>query len=156
MDIKKRNNYAALGDYHYEVEYDPSKVELVDDGVCESTIVRLFTKYGEKLIQYYGYGYCTDDGSDTPYRFLEYRWFVAPLAEALSFVDPERNDVPYNKGLYAFEADQGEFYLQMMEDCTERRMLEIYSTYDGGKTPQIISFRDVTINTPDGMYILDK
>jgi len=112
------------------------------DEVLERTIVEIFTDGGEKKIHYYAYGYDCCDGGKTPYRFVEYTFFIAPLREVL------------DKGAYLYEEDFGYQYKQYVEDCSEEKCLNNYLHYDNGNEPVLLDELKLSMYTPNGMYIL--
>jgi len=97
---------------------------------------------GEKAVHFYGYGYCADDGTETPYRFVEYTWFIAPLRDVLKV------------GFESYEGDNGDRYKQYITDCTEEKMNEIYKHYDNGNQPTVIKEEEITEDTQFGCYIV--
>jgi len=97
---------------------------------------------GEKDVHFFGYGYCAEDGTDTPYRFVEYTWFIVPLKEVLK------------TGFASYEGDNSDQYKQYITDCTEESMYDIYMHYDNGSQPVVIKEEDISENTPFGCYIV--
>lgn len=108
-----------------------------------NVIVELSTEDDKRFIHFYAYGYVTDNQKEeTPYRFLEYVWFIVPLEEVLEV------------GIGEYECENSDQYKQYIEDCTEENCNYRYEHYDNGKMPKVIKEKDVDMNTPDGMYIL--
>lgn len=139
----RRNHYSQLGEYHYEQQIQANMNCLHINDCTDNSIIRIFTHENEKLIQFYGYGYLAGSPANTPYRFISYLWFVMPLKDALQYTD-----------IVDYETEYSDEYRQEIEDCTEQKLQEIYSTYANGKQPKLISKNNIKIDTPDGFYIL--
>lgn len=100
----------------------------------------IFAKEGND-IHYLAYGYCSEDGSDRPYRFLEYTGFYAPIEDIETL------------GFQAVESEDGALYKQYIEDVTEAEMISRYQHYDAGQHPKWVKFADINRHLPDGCYI---
>lgn len=105
----------------------------------EASIVEIeLDENGKKVAHILGDSYYSEDGTATPYRFVEYSWGYVPLSEFLA------NGMP-----------DGDWYSELKQyinDCTEKQLNEIYEHYGNGKMPQIID--GLTMDTPLGCYII--
>lgn len=111
------------------------------DQIKSKTIFSIEKQGNEKVIHFHGYGYCTD-GTDKPYRFVEYTFCYALLSEAI------------DKGFTTCEdecAVEVNQYVTELE--TEEDVVKCYEHYDGGKAPQLIDIKELSMDTPCGMYI---
>lgn len=114
--------------------------ELSD--VYDKTIISIENHDGEKIIHLMGYGYCADDSSNHPYRFVEYTFFYVPMSRL------------NNKSIEDIENEESELYKQYIEDCTKERIFYIYRHYNNGIAPIILKKEELNESTPYGMYIL--
>lgn len=110
------------------------------DSLEDRTIFGIEPDHGERFVHFYGFGYYAGDGTDTPYRFVEYTFCYVPLEEVLKlgFVEAESQYAPEVK--------------QYITDCTEKEMNDIYEHYDNGDMPTILD-GVLTMDTPCGVYI---
>lgn len=108
----------------------------------EKTVFGIETDNGEKIVHFYGYGYHSDDGTDTPYRFLEYTFCYVPLKKVLEM------------GFEEAESQYGPEVKQYIADCTRDEMESIYEHYDNGNKPTELKKEDLNMDTPLGVYIL--
>lgn len=112
---------------------------------CEDLIVAIETNEdGSRQAHLYAYGYCTGDGAEPAYRFVEYTFFIVPLNEVLQ------------KGIFDVESEYSEFIKQYIHDCTEEEMLELYKHYDDGNCPKPIAADQITADIPDGTYVVQR
>jgi hypothetical protein len=120
-----------------------SSIYTADSIGCEDLIVAIETNEdGSRQAHLYAYGYCTGDGSEPAYRFVEYTFFIVPLDEVLQ------------KGIFGVEAEYAEFIKQYVTDCTEEEMLGLYKHYDDGNCPKPITADQLTADIPDGTYVV--
>ena len=110
--------------------------------VYDKTIVSVELLNEEKIVHLMGYGYCADDSSSTPYRFVEYTWFYVP-AKRLK-----------NEKIEDIEGTEAEYYKQNILDCNEDELLNIYLHYDNGNTPKLLKSDELCESTPCGLYVL--
>lgn len=120
------------------IENSHNQIELGD--VEEHTIIAVEEENGRKYVHFFGYGYYADDGTDTPYRFLEYTFLIAPLEDVLK------------EGVADYESNHQDSCKQYITDCNEEKCLDIYRHYDNGKQPKLLS--ELTLDTPVGTYII--
>lgn len=97
---------------------------------------------GNRQVHIYAYGYFAHVDEPKEYRFVEYTFFYVPLAEVLQ------------KGIFDVEMEYCEFIKQYIEDCTEEEMLNMYTHYDNGNCPTLITEAELTAALPDGTYIV--
>ena len=116
--------------------------EITINNIEDRTIFAVETDNDEKLVHILGYIYDGGDGTETPYRHLQYMFFYVPLEEVV------RN------GLYAVEIDEQENYDQDIQDISIEDALRVYHSYYNGTTPISITEADITLDMPDGCYIL--
>lgn len=95
---------------------------------------------GEKCVHYYADSYYSDDGTNTPYRFVEYTWAYIPLSEVL------KNGLP--------DGDLLSQVKQYIMDCTEEKISELYEHYDNGNKPVILPYCELTKDMLCGCYII--
>lgn len=128
---------------HLDLE-DTLPVPYTADSIdCEDLIVEIETDdNGNRQARLYAYGYCTGDGSEPAYRFVEYTFFYVPLDEVLQ------------KGIFEVESEYSEFIKQYITDCTEDEMLGLYKHYDAGNCPKPIIEAQLTATIPDGTYVV--
>lgn len=112
-------------------------VNNIQYGYVEKTI---FEKRGNQ-IHFFGYSYNSYNGTDTPYRFVEYTFFYADIKDVM------------DEGFYLFEHEHGADYQQYIQDCTEEEVNKIYTHYDNGNAPQLVCVDDDINDLPDGCYI---
>lgn len=107
----------------------------------EASVIEIeLDENNQKVAHILGDSYYSEDGTDTPYRFVEYSWGYVSLADLIN------NGMP-----------DGDWYgnlKQYIEDCNADRLNEIYEHYDNGKAPVITSLVKITMATPCGCYIL--
>lgn len=89
-----------------------------------------------KYINPNGYFYGACDGTDTPCRFVTYHYMM-PLDEFLAMPDEEKWEWLNESVKYIYDLSEEE----MKND--ERELLNSSS---------LLSFKDLTMNTPDGDY----
>ena len=110
------------------------EIDKDDDGVLQ------------KYVHFYGYGYYSDtsvtDNPEEVYRFISYTFFYEKLSEVLE------------RGFYDVEGDDGCEYKQYVTDCNEAKCLDIYLKYDDGKTPLPIYLDELTMDIPEGCYVI--
>lgn len=107
------------------------------------TIFAVETGTERRFVHILGYAYYTDDGTETPYRLLEYTFFYATLDEVLQ------------RGLSTIEHEDSENFKQYVTDVCEDKILYIYNNYDNGNKPAQL-LKELTKDTPDGIYILEN
>ena len=100
----------------------------------------IFAKEGDD-IHYLAYGYYSEDDSETPFRFLEYTWFIVPVEDVET------------RGFDAVESEDSDQFKQYIEDCTEETMIARYQHYDAGNHPKWIEKSKINRYLPDGCYI---
>lgn len=109
----------------------------------EDTVIALETYGGDRVVHFYGYGYCAEqDNGKGEYRFLEYCGYEVPLDEVLSM------------GFIEAEQSQMDSVKEYIRDCTEDECMDIYAHYDNGNEPTFIKESEIDMNTPDGVYIV--
>lgn len=106
----------------------------------ERTIFAIEKDHHQKYVHFFGYGYYADDGTATPFRFVEYTWCYVPLDEVLEM------------GFEEAEAQYGPEVKQYITDCNEEQMIDIYEHYDNGNMPIVLDGK-LTSETPCGTYI---
>lgn len=112
------------------------EIDKDDDGVLQ------------KYVHFYGYGYCSDTSvtgnPEDVYRFISYTFFYEKLSEVLK------------RGFFDVEGEDGCEYKQYVADCDEAGCLETYLEYDDGETPLPIYFDELTMDIPEGCYVIIK
>lgn len=108
------------------------------------TIIGIEEENGKKIVHFYGYGYYSEGAQDekTPYRFVEYTFFYAPLEEVVEV------------GVSNYESEYSDQIKQYIMDCTRLGCEKIYETYDNGNPPILLNKEKLSIDTPKGVYIL--
>lgn len=121
------------------------------DKLLERTIISIETDIDEnhtKYVHFLGYGYCAEDSvTDDPeeiYRFVYYTYFYVPLAEVLE------------RGFGNVEGDDSCECKQYIDDCTEESCLKTYLEYNAGHTPLPIYLDELTMDIPEGCYVVLK
>lgn len=110
----------------------------MDNQYLEATVLEVFCENGEKIAHIMGDSYYAADGTDTPYRFVEYTWGCIPFKEILA------NGMP-----------NGDWFCELkqyIEDCNYEQLRSFYEHYDNGRMPQVI--KEITPDLPCGYYIL--
>ena len=110
--------------------------------VLDKTVISVEEINGEKVAHLGGYGYYCDDGSKTPYRFVEYTFFYIPLKRL------EKEDIG------DIESQESCEYKQYISDYNEEQLLHVYQHYNNGSAPILLKKEELNINTPYGMYVL--
>lgn len=108
----------------------------------EHTIVGVEMHDDVKCIHYLAYSYEADT-PETPYRFVEYTFFITPLAEALE------------EGVVNFELREEPFIKQYVTDATAEELVKIYQHYDNGEEPAELIITELDMDTPCGVYRLE-
>lgn len=94
----------------------------------------------KKSVHYYAYSWYTD--GEPAYRFAEYTFFYGDLEEVLKI------------GVCRYEEKHQELIKQYICDCSENEIIEFYETYDNGNPAIFIREKDISIDTPCGVYII--
>ena len=143
------NEYEDLPNQYYHLSDDGTfqgnrenqTVSCSEVNYLDSSIVSIeLDTNGHKVVHIMGDSYNADDASDTPYRFTEYCWGYIPIEDLI------KNGMP-----------DGDWYgelKQYVEECSPERIEEIYEHYDNGKKPKLIALKDITEDTPCGVYII--
>ena len=97
---------------------------------------------GNKMIHFLGYGYYSEDISERPYRMVEYCGFIVPIEWVLE------------DGFYNYESEHEDEHKQYIEDCDYTTMVDRYLHYDAGNAPMVISHKELSTETPLGVYIM--
>lgn len=125
--------------------------KLTLDDLLERTVVSIETDNDEnqtRYVHFLGYGYCAEDSNtDDPeemYRFIYYTYFYVPLAEVLE------------RGFEEVEGNDGCECKQYIDDCTEEGCFKTYLEYNAGKTPPPIYLEELTMDIPEGCYVILK
>lgn len=107
--------------------------------ILEKTIIGIeLDDDGKKIIHYYGYSWYT--GSEPEYRFAEYIFFYGNLVEVLE------------TGIYAYEMQYQDLVKQYISEHDQKEITILYCSYDNGNPAIPINERDISINTPFGIY----
>lgn len=124
----------------------PKMKECCDYTECD--IIQITTnEVGERNVHILGYTFYLGEPEEKPYRLYEYTGFHLPLIELKRrLVTPYRLFILNDE-----EIDRQNIYIQ---ELTEYEVSDIVMTYDNGKAPQHITFKDLFGDIKDGMYIL--
>lgn len=85
---------------------------------CDKTIFSIEKDSdGKKVVHFLGYGYCTGDDIEKPYRFVEYTFAFVDLNKVIE------------DGFAESENYIAEFVKQYIGDCSAEELVNIYKDY---------------------------
>ena len=121
--------------------------------VLEHSLVLLTTGQGaskERILQFLGYGYLSEDDGDKPYRWVSHRLFIALLKDVIEGGIVTRHGINYFK----YEFDEEYKFRADIEDIDNKTCAGCYFGSQYGYSPAMLNASELNMETPDGIYIL--